>query len=280
MTQQFTPISPVQHRSAGWSLPGRYTFAAQDVVVPVVMAELSHLLANMPLAFVHKHEGAPFQLVAVQSLQVGFNAYVAPNGRWLGNYVPSFYRGYPFRLMPIEGSERMALCVDLESGCFHAEADTSPEATGEPGRDAAPMPLFDEQGGFAPELAARWELLQAFEKNRRHTRERVAELQVHGLIVPWELHLQHGDPEQAKPVRGLHRVDEAALKQLPGEALEALTRSGALSLAYAQLFSEQRLGQIGRRYQLHGEWQRHVSEAAAMETLFEEEGDIQLDFGE
>ncbi|MGD1213214.1 MAG: SapC family protein [Candidatus Acidiferrales bacterium] len=41
--------------------------------------------------------------------------FVGPDGRWLGSYVPAWYRGYPFRLLQQEGADEMVLCID-ESG--------------------------------------------------------------------------------------------------------------------------------------------------------------------
>lgn len=273
MPLSYIPVSPVTHREAGWKRPSRYFFAAHDVVAPVVMAELSHLLTSMPLAFVHKSEEAPFQLVAVQSLQSGLNVYVAPDGRWLGQYVPAFYRSYPFRMMPIEDSGRTALCADQAGECFMPTAGEGDKR------------LFQDNGDLTTSLASMRTFMEAWEKNRRTTFERVAELAEHDLIVPWALHLSQGEKEapedpNVQPVRGLHRIDEARLKALPAEALHALAQSGALSLAYAQLFSEQRMTHLSRRYQLHSEWQRHLSAGSAMETLFAEDDEDTLDFGD
>lgn len=273
MPLSYIPVSPVTHREAGWKRPSRYFFAAQDVVAPVVMAELSHLLTSMPLAFVHKSDDAPFQLVAVQSLQSGLNVYVSPDGRWLGQYVPAFYRSYPFRMMPIEDSDRTALCADQAGDCFVLSAGEGDKR------------LFQDNGELTEGLASMRTFMEAWEKNRRTTLELVAELAEQGLIAPWALHLSQGEKEaledpSVQPVRGLHRIDEARLKALPAETLQALTQSGALSLAYAQLFSEQRMTHLSRRYQLHSEWQRHLPASSALETLFAEDDEETLDFGE
>jgi hypothetical protein len=274
MPLNYQPISPVKHREAGWKRPTRYFYAADDVVVPVVMAELSHVLTSMPLAFVHADEQAPFQLVAVQSLQPGINVYVAPDGRWLGQYVPAFYRSYPFRMMPIEDTERTALCVDASHGCFMEQCSDATEA------------LFQESGELSEGLTTLKTLLITFEKNRLMTNQCVAELAAAGVIEPWPVHLSHSkthvsEAETAQDVKGLHRINEAKLKALPAETLRDLTLSGALSVAYAQLFSEQRLQHIGRRYRLHSEWQRHLAEHTNIEALLDEEDNEDIfDFGD
>ncbi|CAO1661573.1 SapC family protein [Halomonas sp. NYA30] len=273
MPLDYQPISPLKHRNAGWKRPARYFYAADDVVAPVVMAELSHVLTSMPLAFVHADEEAPFQLVAVQSLQPGRNVYVAPDGRWLGQYIPAFYRSYPFRMLAIGSTTQTALCVDTSQGCFKEQCSDEDE------------PLFTDDGELSESLAAVKTFINAFEKNRLMTHQCVTELASAGVIEPWAVHLSHSEShvseaESAQDVKGLHRINEAKLKALPAETLRELAVSGALSIAYAQLFSEQRLQHVGRRYRLHSEWQRHLSEQTNIEALLDEEDDDQLfDFG-
>lgn len=274
MPLNYQPISPIKHRDAGWKRPTRYFYAAEDVVAPVVMAELSHVLTNMPLAFVHADEQAPYQLMAVQSLQPGINVYVAPDGRWLGQYVPAFYRCYPFRMMAIGSTTQTALCVDTSLGCFMEQANEEAE------------PLFAEGGELSDSFETLKTFLTAFEKNRLRTTQCVAELSAAGLIEPWPVHLSHtethvSEAETAQDVKGLHRINEAKLKALPAETLSELAASGALSVAYAQLFSEQRLQHVGRRYRLHSEWQKLLSERTNIEALLDEEDDENIfDFGE
>ena len=105
--------------------------------------------------------------------------------------------------------------------------------------------------------------------------------------MPWALHLSQGQKEtlaesDAQPVRGLHRIDEALMKSLSGEELTSLAQSGALSLAYPQLFSEQRMAHLSRRYQLHSEWHRHLANNDSLDVLFAEDDDdtLEFDFGE
>jgi hypothetical protein len=54
--------------------------------------------------------------VALQGLENGKNLFVAPDGRWLGGYIPAALRGYPFKVLQ-DNSEppRHFLCFDEES---------------------------------------------------------------------------------------------------------------------------------------------------------------------
>jgi len=88
---ELTVISREQHADKRWKRYTSYSFAAGDAVVALVAQELPRACLSLPLGFVKTEAG--FQVVAVQGLQPGRNLWVAPDGRWLGCYVPADYRG-------------------------------------------------------------------------------------------------------------------------------------------------------------------------------------------
>src|SRR5690606_13482573 len=110
---ELTVISREQHADKRWKRYTSYSFAAGDAVVALVAQELPRACLSLPLGFVKTEAG--FQVVAVQGLQPGRNLWVAPDGRWLGGYVPAAYRGYPFVLANTEDGKRV-LCVRPDSG--------------------------------------------------------------------------------------------------------------------------------------------------------------------
>src|SRR5690554_4691123 len=110
---QLTVISREQHANKRWKRYTSYSFAASDAVVPLVVQELPRACLALPIGFVKTDSG--FQLVAVQGLLPGKNLWVAPDGRWIGPYVPAAYRGYPFVLANTEDGKRV-LCVREDSG--------------------------------------------------------------------------------------------------------------------------------------------------------------------
>ena len=83
-------------------------------------------------------------------------------------------------------------------------------------------------------------LLQEIEQNRIATDLAVASLAEAGVIQPWPLQIKEGDQEVA--VKGLYRIDAAALAALDDETFLKLRKSSALTLAHAQLISMQTLG--------------------------------------
>ena len=205
-----------------WRRPSNYTFAAQSNILPVTVAELAKLVPAMPLGFVKTDSG--FRFVAITSLQSGINLFVAPDGNWIGDYIPATVRAYPFQLVKPQDREESVLCIDTSTGLL-----------GGAGQGEA---FFD---GDEPTQAIRdiLNLLSETEQSRVVTQRLVDVLQSAGLIQPWMLNLQQGD--KAVPVEGLFRIDEAALNALPNDDFIALRKAGALALAYGQLFSMNQL---------------------------------------
>jgi hypothetical protein len=231
-SQQLAAISAENFSGKAWKRYTGYAFAAGETLIPLVVAELVQAVPAMPLAFIQIGEG--FQLVAVTALQPGTNLFVAPDGRWLGAYVPAALRGYPFRLVKPQDREESVLCIDEASGLV-VEA-----GQGET--------FFDEDGQPGKTLKGVLELLSQVEQSRMATQTAVDALVAAGLVQPWPLSINQG--EQNVPVTGLYRIDEAALNALENEAFLALRRSGALPVAYAQLLSMNQLAVLQRLSQI------------------------------
>jgi hypothetical protein len=79
----------------------------------------------------------------------------------------------------------------------------------------------------------------ALERNRKSTELAVEALAQADVIRPWEIKVKSTEGE--RPITGLHRVDEAALRALPDEAFLNL-RKASLPIAYTQMLS---MGQLG-----------------------------------
>ena len=172
----------------------------------------------MPAGFIKLDAG--YQLVAITSLQPGINLYVAPDGKWLGAYIPAALRAYPFQLAQQEGAGEFMLCIDEASGLV-VEITEDGNA------------FFDDQDQPTQEVKDIVDFLAAFEASRTVTQGAVNALADAGLITPWEINLKQG--EKVVPVEGLFSVDEAALNKLDDEDFLAVRKAGGLGVAYAQL---------------------------------------------
>lgn len=120
MSINWQALSKEKHLNSGWRPTTHFKHALQTNVVPVVVAELSHVLPFYPLAFLKAPQGG-YQLVALLSLKANTNLFVTPQGRWVTPYVPSVLRSYPFNLMKNQNGN-FVLAVDVASEFFHESA--------------------------------------------------------------------------------------------------------------------------------------------------------------
>ena len=218
---KFIAISKEIHASKRWKRIGNYSFAAKDNVVPLVLQELPYALMHLPTGFIQLQK--KFVPVAILGLHPGQNLFVAPDGRWIGGYIPAAYRGYPFRLAETTDGQRI-LVIDEDSGFI---TDTDGE------------PFFDDDGNPAHSLKGILDFLIQAHANQEPTQHICEVLTEHQLIKPWTINLQ--DRERERKVEGLYCIDETAMNALPSDAFETLRKAGALSAAYCQLLSMQHI---------------------------------------
>jgi hypothetical protein len=255
---RYIPLTKTDHSHQGWRKAESMAFATEQSAVPVLLDELPHLIPTLPLALIqHKTDdgSSRYELVALLSVTQKLNLFVAPNGRWLGGYIPAEFRGYPFRLIPEPSSGRHVLCFDKDSG----QLSEQPQADGEA--------FFDAEGNLSPSMQKVMNFLKQCEHSRQLTQNAVDALTQHGLIMPWPIKLNAGEAD-TNEVNGVFRIDEAALRNLNGDALKALSDANALSLAYAQLLSQHRLQALSKLYDLHA--RAKAAQAALSETDVEE----------
>lgn len=227
------PITRERHGLRRWQRPPHYLHAAAQPLAPLAGFEAPIAAIRMPLAFVLQ-AGRPV-LVAVLGVPPASNWCVAADGSWTGPYIPALFRAAPFNLHRTpEG--KLLLCIDEAAGQV-ALADSAPG--GEPffSPEGAPVPLLQEVYAFLARL----------DQGRQNMERGCDALAEHRLLVPWQVVFQ--TPAGEQPMPGLLRVDEAALRNLPGDALHALMQAGALALAYSQLLSMQNIA-------LLAEWSR------------------------
>jgi hypothetical protein len=227
---RFVAVSREAHAQKVWRRFANYQFAAKDALASIVLAEVVHVGAWMPIVFIE--QAGRYVLTAMMSPMPGHNLFVGPAGEWLGGYVPSSLRSHPFRLARREGSEQVTLYIDEDSGLIR-DADEAGE------------PFFAADGKPSPFISATMDFLLKIEANRVATDLATASLAAAGVIEPWPLEVEVGGKKTV--TKGLHRINEAALNQLDDEAFLKLRKTSALRLAEAQFMS---MGQIARFAQL------------------------------
>lgn len=221
-----TPVTHSRHAAMRWRRSGSYAFAADRAVVPLVGAELAKAALAFPIALIE--QGEAFVPAAVLGLEPSRNLFVAGDGRWLGGYVPSALRAYPFALGRTEDGQQL-LCINEASGLI----------TGGPEGER----FFEDDGTPSEAVRQVLDFLTRIEQNRSVTAAGCATLQAKNLIEPWPVTLKIDRGERR--IEGLFRVSEAALNALDDEAFLSVRKTGALPLAYAQLLSMQQLRVLG-----------------------------------
>lgn len=251
----FQAISRDRHAKQRWQRPSSYAFAATDTVVLLTATELPKAVMSLPVGFIEQ-AGAVIP-VAVLGVQPGKNLFVAPDGRWVGKYIPAAFRSYPFRLAQTEDRQQV-LCIDEDSGLI----TDGPEGEG----------FFTEDGQPTQAVSDILNFLTQTEQSRLAIGAACAVLQKHNLIRPWPITLKTDSGEQR--ITGMFQIDEAALNQLPGETLLEIHKAGGLPLAYCQLLSMQHLPVLG---ELIGAYAKLAAQAVAAQNIAQG-GELDLEF--
>jgi hypothetical protein len=260
---QWVAISRKEHRHYIWRRYQDFQHTAGDMLVPVLLPELIHLVPMMPLSIVANDPGSEHHtLVGVQSLEPGLNIYLLSDGHWLAPYVPAHYRSYPFQLLRTEDNQEL-LVMKADSTLINPQA-TQPDD----------LPLFAEEGQLHPELAKVVQFLKESEAHRQKTQAAVNQIIAHRLLIPWELTRQATPESPKQPVHGLTRIDEGRLKKLEALTLNQLNQIGALDIAYAMLYSYPRMHDIGKRYQMRTEAQNNDQHLDKGMTIMADDNDI------
>ncbi|SMP50761.1 SapC protein [Desulfonatronum zhilinae] len=225
-------VSKETHSPKRWKRYESYAYAMSQHVLGLVAAELPKAALAFPIGFLQQN--SDFFPVALLGLHPGKNLFVAANGQWVGSYVPSALRSYPFQLARTEDGQAM-LCVDEDSDVI----------TDGPDGEA----FFDDTGEPSEAVKQVLNFLNHVEQNRVATASACATLARHDLIVPWPITIKTETGEQN--IQGLYQIDESKLSQLPDEAFLELRKSGALPIAYCQMLSMQHLPMLGKLIEAH-----------------------------
>ncbi|WP_052812897.1 SapC family protein [Desulfonatronum thioautotrophicum] len=226
-----TPLSEETHSNKYWIRFTSFQFTSSTHQAPVVAAELASAIKSLALAFTR--QGNIYTLTCLLSPIAGQNLFIDAAGRWLGGYVPSFFRGHPFCLARIPGTDKMRLCVDEASGLI---SETDGEL------------FFDDKGQLSKAVTDVKDFLTKVEQNRTATDQAVSALADAGLIIPWPVKVKIDNIEVSIP--DLYRVDDGKLHSLSDEAFLHLRKTQALPLAYAQLFSMPNMGLFAKLAQI------------------------------
>lgn len=248
-------LKPDAHAELALLTPRGYGHMAAISRVPVVANELRQVARHYLTAFLvgQGSAGEGPELVALLGHTRGENLYLMPDGRWLGDHVPAYCRGYPFAAL--SAGERRVLTLDVRASCVTHVRDEGAQA------------LFDDQRRPTALLQRYMEWIERRERGRQALRRAGEALQRLGLLTPWRPESDTFPEFHAD----LYSIDEPALGRLGDAQLGELRDANALPVIYAHLMSLANVDRLARRLALRQRQQQAADPLADGEVAFEEE---------
>jgi hypothetical protein len=188
--------------------------------------EYGDVQREYPIFFRQDPATGEYQSVALLGFQKDENLFLGENG-WDAGYVPGILARGPFfigRAQPPgndDSEPQLTIQVDLDD----------PRVSRTEGE-----PVFLPQGGNTRYIERIATILRALNAGIEASKPMFAAFKEYDLIEPLNLEIKTSEEEQIN-VRGLHTISAERLRNLGGEALEKLNRSGFLQGAYLVLNS-------------------------------------------
>ena len=216
------PLSSVEHGKWKARPSDSATFLITQHAVPVTIDEFAVAQRHYPIIF--SAGDAPVPL-ALMGLNEGINTFVDADGKLIGQtYVPAYVRRYPFLLARLrDDSDELSLCFDPSADTIgdFKEGDA----------------LFTPEGAPTEATQGILQFCEQFEQAGQRTTAFMKELTDAKLLMDGEVSIQPEGAEQPFIYRGFQMVNEEKLRELKGDKLRNMMKSGLLPLVHAHLFS-------------------------------------------
>jgi hypothetical protein len=212
------PLSKIKHEGLCLQETSDLSEFSNVSTLPIYGIEIPRLALEYPLVLIKQGDKLCLHLLCSLSNQLP-NAWVTPNGKWSGTYLPAIIRQRPFTVLFNENKQRI-LCIDEESPLIGSDGG---------------HPLF-ENGEPTEQLNGISQFIKRLFHSGSNTQQAVDLLQKYELVVPWSIKIRQPESEEV-PVEGIYRVDESRLNDLEDEAWLSLRKAGAIPLVYGLLLS-------------------------------------------
>jgi hypothetical protein len=224
-------VNNVDHHDLKVAIRGGAAFGDGVNQMLVFPSEFEEAQRDFPILFRKTEEGT-FNALVLLGLDRDENLFL-DGDRWTSRYVPASARRGPFSI----GIAKPAAEGEAPGEpMIHVEMD-DPRVGADDG-----LPLFLEHGGNAPYLEHVAGVLRIIYEGLETAPRIYAMLEEAGLLQPVTVQIQLDD-EQGYNLPDLYTVDQQALADLSGEALERLHRSGLLRVA---IMAASSLGNVSR----------------------------------
>ena len=199
----------------------------------ISIAEFTAAARDYPVVFASLDRGRSYAPVIVLGLGESANLFVDDAGEWAADaYFPAFVRRYPFCIskLYVDGEAKSERVVCVAKACI----------------DDGGVALFDAQGRPTPRWQAVERLLAEYEADLDRTAQMCAALARMQLFQPFTMQVMR-DERPALRLAGMHRVDEARLRDLKPASHKALVAKGYMSRIYAHLHSLENFARLYER---------------------------------
>ncbi|WP_447728305.1 SapC family protein [Sphingomonas koreensis] len=219
--KELVPLNSRQH--GGWRsrTTDKATWLANQHAIPLTVEEFAPAQRHFPIIFSAGPDPVP---LALMGLDEGINVFFHGDCTLPDEiYIPAYARRYPFLLAKLsEENADLSLCLDPTTDLVGEFADGTP--------------LF-ENDTPSESCKATLDFCERFEIAGQKTKEFVAELGKHDLLIDGEVTIQPEGGERPFIYRGFRMVNETKLREVDGEVLRAWNESGLLPLIFFHLAS-------------------------------------------
>lgn len=224
------PLNSKLHTNLFVKQSGDLSFARKINSVPLTAVELS--AAARDLVIVFAGQGEAILPVALLGTHADENLLVSDDGKWQGEYIPAFFRRYPFVFASSDDGKTFTLCIDNDfDGC---------------NTDGRGERLFDVDGERTGYLNAVLKFVQEYQVQFNRTQAFCARLQELGLLEPMQANITRPDG-QKHSLSGFMAVNRTKLKKLDEATLGQMAKRDELELVYLHLQSMGNFGALVKR---------------------------------
>ncbi|MCP4198853.1 MAG: SapC family protein [Proteobacteria bacterium] len=219
----YDELSPLNlERHAEWSVKtgDDFSFAREVTSVPLTAVEFRNAAVEFPIVFAEA--GDDVMPVALMGIPTRTNLYIGEDGRLKAHYIPAFFRRYPFVFSSSPDSPTLTLCIDEKY-----------EGINQDGRGER---LFDVDGEQTQYLKSVLGFQQEYQAHFVRTKAFCSRLKELDLLEPMTARIGH-PKTQPISLTGFQGIRRETLYVLPTQALQDMSRTGELELAYVHLQS-------------------------------------------
>ncbi|WP_444918825.1 SapC family protein [Microbulbifer sp. JMSA003] len=206
-------------------------------VCPILLPEFIPVARACPIIFTRSKETGKLESCALLGVTPGENLFWQED-QWLGEYIPTTIRTYPFYLK-YKQSDSSSAYICVESSLLTANENSSQA-----------IRLFEENGKPSSYLLEAQRRLENIHLQKIRVTNFVALLTRFKLLVENQINVDLPGEVKHK-LTGVYCISEERLGELDSRAFLELRESGCLPFIYAHLFSLQQtsaLSELHKRY--------------------------------